>query len=248
MQVTTLNMPKYMISPDQTITDIVLHDYRTAEVFTKLEIDFCCGGRQPLQMACTLKGLSIENVLPLLNKATTTVIPRQDPDVTDWSRNSIADYITDTYHDYLRSAVPLAYEYVTRFAQGHEKKFSGLVQLKETVGKLANELPLQLQRNEEVLFPTVKALTNLERKDTVSSLTLRDLRKSFPQLKREYIDWQRTLWIIRELTDNFNIPSSACVTNRVAYQKLKEIDANLQRYLSLVYEVLLAGFVVMEQA
>jgi len=36
------------ITPESTVGDIVSDDYRTAEIFEKHGIDFCCGGKVPL--------------------------------------------------------------------------------------------------------------------------------------------------------------------------------------------------------
>ncbi len=37
---------------DRTIGDIVAADFRTARVFEKYQIDFCCGGKVTLATAC----------------------------------------------------------------------------------------------------------------------------------------------------------------------------------------------------
>jgi regulator of cell morphogenesis and NO signaling len=40
----------YKIEPSSFVTDIVTHDFRTADVFRKYNIDFCCGGKWPLDI------------------------------------------------------------------------------------------------------------------------------------------------------------------------------------------------------
>ena len=41
---------------DRTIGEIVADDYRTAKVFEKHGIDFCCGGNVALAATCTERG------------------------------------------------------------------------------------------------------------------------------------------------------------------------------------------------
>ena len=56
------------ITSNLLITDIVSDNYRTAEVFRKYNIDFCCGGKLPLTLACELKGLNESDILEQLQQ------------------------------------------------------------------------------------------------------------------------------------------------------------------------------------
>ncbi len=44
------------------VSDIVTKDYRTAIVFWKHDIDFCCGGKLPLEEACLAKAVNLRTV------------------------------------------------------------------------------------------------------------------------------------------------------------------------------------------
>ena len=61
----------YNIQPSSFVTDIVTHDYRTADVFRKYDIDFCCGGKWPLDTVCQNKNLKTEDVIDELEKIVT---------------------------------------------------------------------------------------------------------------------------------------------------------------------------------
>ena len=47
----------------KTIGEIVAADFRTARVFEKNGIDFCCGGKVNLETVCTEKGLDLARFL-----------------------------------------------------------------------------------------------------------------------------------------------------------------------------------------
>ena len=53
-------MPENNIDENTFVTDIVAHDYRAADIFRKYDIDFCCGGKWPLDMVCKNKGLDTD--------------------------------------------------------------------------------------------------------------------------------------------------------------------------------------------
>jgi len=61
--------PLNVINVNALVTEIVSNDYRTAAVFRKHDIDFCCGGKWPLQLVCENKGLDIHFIKTELERA-----------------------------------------------------------------------------------------------------------------------------------------------------------------------------------
>ncbi len=45
-----------------TIGEYVAQDFRTAALFSKYKIDFCCKGNKTLEEVCEAKGLDINNI------------------------------------------------------------------------------------------------------------------------------------------------------------------------------------------
>ena len=45
------------ITKESIIGDLVAHDYRTASVFKKNKIDFCCNGNRSIEEACDKKNI-----------------------------------------------------------------------------------------------------------------------------------------------------------------------------------------------
>ena len=43
---------------DKTISEIVREDYRTADVFKKYGINYCCGGNTTLEEVCKLQNIN----------------------------------------------------------------------------------------------------------------------------------------------------------------------------------------------
>jgi regulator of cell morphogenesis and NO signaling len=71
------------------VGDIVAADYRTAGIFERFGIDFCCGGRRSLADACQTASADPTDVI----RALTDLPPHRvdDDDVTRWpvDRSSI---------------------------------------------------------------------------------------------------------------------------------------------------------------
>ena len=91
------------LSVSMTVGDIVGHDLRTAAVFARHGIDFCCGGRRSLDDACRARGVEPAVVLRELEAL--------DPadgteDMTTWPVDALADYIVERHHAYVRRQIP----------------------------------------------------------------------------------------------------------------------------------------------
>jgi len=82
----------YTIDEQSMVTDIVARDYRTADVFRKYDIEFCCGGRRPLQMACELQGVDTTRVKDELERAIRVIHVSPALPFHEWPLDFLADY------------------------------------------------------------------------------------------------------------------------------------------------------------
>src|SRR5580765_6095409 len=111
------------INSSSTVSEIVSMHYRTADVFRKWGIDFCCGGKLPLKMACELKELDLEEMEKELEDSIRTVCIPASLKFDQWDIDFLTDYLINIHHEFLKTALPAAEEYLDRFVEGHKKKF-----------------------------------------------------------------------------------------------------------------------------
>jgi regulator of cell morphogenesis and NO signaling len=135
------------------VADIVKKDFRTADVFRKYGIEYCCGGKWPLDTACEMKGLDFSKVHEDLNMVTRTIQMPASVDFTEWDIDFLTDYIINVHHHYLKKALPQLEDHISRFADGHRKKFDYLDEMQLIVAQLAKYLVPHLQQEEEIIFP-----------------------------------------------------------------------------------------------
>jgi regulator of cell morphogenesis and NO signaling len=244
-----MNLNENNIDENSFVTDIVAHDYRTADIFRKYDIDFCCGGKWPLDMACKAKGLDTAEVLKELKRTLRHTASSVVPEFDDWSIDFLADYILNIHHRYLHKALPDANEYVTRFLEGHRKKFPELGELEKIMQKMMKDIPPHMKKEEEVIFPYIKQIYHAYRhRESYASLLIRTLRKPVEEvMKGEHDAVGKQLHRIREITNNFTLPPKACITHRVTYAKLKELDNNLVQHIHLENNILFPKAIEMEK-
>ena len=88
------------IQQDQIIGELVANDYRTASVFKKYGIDFCCQGNRTINDACEAKKIDeklvVNDLNSLLNSKADGGI-----DFQSWPLDLLADYIEKKHHRYV---------------------------------------------------------------------------------------------------------------------------------------------------
>lgn len=237
------------IETQSFVPDIVSGDYRTAAVFRKYGIDFCCGAKLPLEMACAARGIDTDSVKEDLEKVTQNITVSNMLKFDEWGLVFLTDYIVHVHHDYLRAILPGAMESMQLFAKGHQKKYDYLAELCDSFCKLGNEMLVHIQQEEEVIFPYIRQIVHAyENRESYASLLVRTLRKPVEAMrKHEHEVIFRSLQQIRELTHNYELPANACTSHKVNLLTLQEIDNDLIQHLHLENNILFPKAIMMEQ-
>ena len=238
-----------IIDEKSYVRDVVNQDYRTAAVFKKYDIDFCCGGKWSLDIACKSKGLNTADVIKELqhicNQAQTS--PILDFDL--WDIDFLADYIYNIHHRYLHKALPEIQGYITHFLEGHLKKYPELGELEIIFNRMNKEIPPHMKQEEEILFPYIRQIFHAwKHRESYARLLVRTLRKPVEEvMQKEHESTGKMLYRLRQLTNNYTPPENACLTHKVTFAKLKELDADLVQHIHLENNILFPKAIAMEK-
>lgn len=237
------------ISGDALVSDIVKNDYRTADVFQKYGIDYCCGGKFPLRIACDMKGLTDGEIYRDLDKVTRDIQLSGLVDFSNWSIDFLIDYIINIHHSYLHTALPQLENYVSRFAEGHRKKYPELDEVCDTIKKLSGYMAVHLREEEETIFPYIRQIGHAYASNEMyASLLVRTLRKPVEDvMHHEHQMVFNSIAKLRQLTDNYTVPENSCVSHKVSFHKLKEMDNNMAQHVHLENDVLFPRAIAMEK-
>jgi regulator of cell morphogenesis and NO signaling len=237
------------IKDESFVTDIVKEDYRTSSVFRRYNIDYCCGGRLSLQTVCEIRGLSVESLKQELVLVKRTIPVSSSTDFDKWNVDFLTDYISHVHHNYLLQCLPDVVDTISRFTESHKSKFAFLPELMQVVLYLRDNLLAHIDQEEEIIFPYIKQISRAyQNKEPYASLLVRTLRKPIENLvNHEHREVGRYLHLIRKLTTNYTIQPGACITHRVSFYKLKELDADLMQHIHLECNILFPKAVAMEK-
>ena len=230
----------FQISRKSLVADIVAGDYRTAEVFRKHGIGYCCGGKWPMEIACEMQDINPVMLQAELELAVRTNQVSNHVDFAECDTEFILDYIINVHHRYLKKSLNTTQEMLADFANEHVKKFTYLNELEIQFDSLVQKLRYDVQQEEEVLFPYIRHLAHAKKhKEPYAALLIKTLRKPIEEtMFSSDNSIEEIILSIRNLAGGYEPPEKVCISHKVVLAKLKELDNDLMQHLYLEQSVL----------
>ena len=237
------------INEHSFVSDIVTQDYRTADVFRKYDIEYCCGAKWSLDTICLMKGLNIRELKSELEQATRNIQVSNKLHFDEWPIDFLADYVVNVHHSYLKHSMPEIKESLKVFVAEHVKKYPFLAEVEITYNQLYKEVFPHMKQEEEILFPYIKQIYHAyTSQESYASLLVRTLRKPVEEvMQKDHESAMKHLHKIRVLTNDYTCPSVACVSHRVNYSKLRELDNDLAQHIHLENNILFPKAIAIEK-
>ncbi len=208
---------------DQPLGELALTIPRASALFRKLDIDFCCGGKQTLERAATRKELDLEAIEAEL--ATLA----EEPVEKDWQAAPLAeiiDHIIVRYHDRHREQLPELILQATKVGRVHADKPDVPKGLAKYLTMLHQELSSHMMKEEQILFPMIKQGMGAQANGPISVM------------ESEHDDAGELLEVIKHTTNNVTPPPEACTTWKAMYNGINELIDDLMNHISLENNVL----------
>jgi regulator of cell morphogenesis and NO signaling len=231
----------------ETVGEMARRDYRKAEVFKKLGIDFCCGGKKTVEEAAVAAGLNVELVKEALDKSDAIAAGAIQHDFDSWPASFLADYIVNVHHKYVRESTQLLDELSGRVAYKHGDRFTYLPLLRHHVMELLEELHVHMQKEEKILFPFVKQLEQ-QTVQAGACGSFSTVEQPISVMENDHDAAGELVRKIKELTSNFTIPANACNSHNLYIKKLEEFVNDLYQHIHLENNILFPKAVQLEKA
>jgi len=223
---------------DKTIGEIVAADFRTAKVFEKHGIDFCCGGQVALASICAEKGLDLATVTSELEAVQSEPAERSQ-NYSAWALPFLADYIVNTHHLYLKENDEQIAAYARKIADVHGAHHPEVIRISAIFDKIAADMAAHLKEEEEVFFPVINRVYAARiAGNTPDTMDQETIRVSLLKLRREHEEIGDAVHTIRHLSKEYAIPGDVCNTFMVTYRKLKEFEDDLHKHVHLENNIL----------
>ncbi|HKL17348.1 MAG TPA: iron-sulfur cluster repair di-iron protein [Halalkalibaculum sp.] len=235
-----------------TVGEIVTDDFRTAGVFKKYGLDFCCGGKKKLSDACERKGLDLDLLLADIDRLSQK--DTNEHNYKEWSPSFLVDYIINNHHHFVRRKLPEIKSYANKVAKVHGKSYPVLNEMLGTFLILKDEMLSHLDAEEKILFPYIKKMENamaagskpLSNEDTGGSNN-GTAAQAITMMEQEHDDAGNLMAKLEEMSEGFSAPEDACTTFRVYFQNLEAFRDDLHKHVHLENNILFPKALDMEK-
>jgi regulator of cell morphogenesis and NO signaling len=209
---------------DVTLAELAVTRPGAARVFMKHGLDFCCGGRRPLDEACAAKQLDARTVLGEIEAQ-----PAVADDLTRWGERplpELIDHIVARYHAWLRDEVPALLKMADKVEAVHAEKASAPKGVTAELAGLHQEAMSHMQKEEAILFPLIKSGRGASCGGPIQVM------------EAEHRDVGEALARIRTLTRDLTPPAEACNTWRALYLGLERLETEFFEHIHLENNIL----------
>jgi regulator of cell morphogenesis and NO signaling len=213
-----------------------------ALVLERWGLDYCCGGKKPLGVACGEKQLNVDDVVRDLLQSDAP----ENATETDWTTaplSDLTDHIIHAHHDYLREALPRLTALTEKVRRAHGDRHPELDNVTCVFRDLRNEMELHMMKEERILFPLVK---RLEQSDVSEGFHCGSIRNPIQVMEAEHDNAGWALARLRELTGDYTAPQDACNTFRVMLDALAELEADMHTHVHLENNILFPRAIELE--
>ncbi len=212
------------ITPDQTLAELAVTRAGASRVFHRHGLDFCCGGQIALSDACQRHSLDPQQMITEIVKE-----ERADDTFERWDEQALdllVDHILTRFHDAHRQELPRLLEMARKVESVHADKASCPKGLAAFLEHVAGELEQHMQKEEQILFPMIKA-----GRGAMAAMPVQ-------VMEQEHRDHGKNLAKLRSLAHDYQPPAEACNTWRALYLGLDELEAEVMQHIHLENNIL----------
>jgi len=230
------------------IGQFVAEDYRTASVFSKYGIDFCCKGHRTIEEVCTKNNIDSNQLLGDLVR-TLSANTDQSIDYKSWPLDLLAEYIEKKHHRYVEEKIPVLRQFLDKLCRVHGERHPELFKINELFTASAGELAAHMKKEELILFPFIKKMVKAKiNNEAILAPQFGSVENPIAMMMQEHDNEGERFRQIAELTENYNPPADACNTYKVTFAMLDEFEKDLHLHIHLENNILFPEAAKLEKA
>jgi len=228
------------------IGNMVAEDFRTAAIFKRHGIDFCCKGGRTIEDACSNKKLDAESIYEELE-----ALPKNEGSAIDfnsWPLDLLTDYIEKTHHRYVEEKTPVLQAFLDKLCKVHGGRHPELFEINTLFNDSAHDLAAHMKKEELILFPFVRNMV----KAKISGISLPQahfgtVENPVHMMEHEHTVEGERFRRIAEITNEYLPPADACNTYKVAFAMLQDFENDLHKHIHLENNILFPKAIRLEK-
>ena len=233
------------ISKHTSVGEIVKANFKTAQIFDKNDIDFCCGGGISLDEACKKSNITINELIPELE----AMVQLNDPDskyIDGLELDELCNYIEKRHHTYVSENIPFIQQKLQKLCDVHGENHPELFEIKKLFRSTAENLSAHMKKEELILFPHIRKMVKYKNEEGKTTFEVGKTKDLIETMHEEHQTEGERFEKISALTSSYTCPPDGCGTFRVTYQTLKDFENDLHRHIHLENNILFKKALILE--
>lgn len=217
---------------NESLATIVKLNYKTARIFERYQLDFCCKGKRTLLKACEEANVPVDEVVTILEQVLQS--GTQVPNMDTYSASALVDYILGTHHNYVWMEMPVILARLQRVVAKHGQRHPEMLKVLELFADIKQELEDHLHKEERILFPRIKELEKLANEGW-RNLAIDEsyINEPVAIMETEHAYTGALMQEINQLTNNYTPPAEACNTYQLSLSSMQAFETDLHRHVHL---------------
>lgn len=232
---------------NKSIGAFVADDYRTASVFKKYGIDFCCQGNRTINDACENTNIDpnlvfkdLEEIIQA-NKGGTA-------DFQSWPLDLLCDYIVKKHHRYVETKSKEIKPYLNKICEVHGERHPELFEINDLFNASVDILTQHMKKEETLLFPFIHKMVNAKEEGVkIDAPSFGSVENPIRSMEEEHTLEGDRFRKIEELSNQYIPPADACNTYKVTIALLKEFEEDLHLHIHLENNILFPKSIKLEK-
>jgi regulator of cell morphogenesis and NO signaling len=151
----------------------------------------------------------------------------------------LVDYIIKTHHEFAKKNAAVIYNLAQKVTYRHCDNHPELLTLNKIIFFFLHDLLNHMKEEEQFTFPRLRQKANAIEYTVINDTCIsQSLERKIKVLRNEHAKSFTYLKALRQLTNNFGIPSDACNSYKVLFEKIKDLEDDLYIHFHLEDDIL----------
>ncbi len=226
------------ITKENTVAEVVSKNLGSDHVFSKYQIDFCCGGGDTLEKICEESGVKFE----VLKQEIETINSKisGSPNIEEFDIPTLINEVKDKYHTVISDSFYEISPYAAKVANVHGTVHKELVEINELYKSVALVINKTFKDSILELYPVINEIVEASEKS--KEISIADLEVFKKGIERNEIAQKiigDSFKQISNLSSNYLIPTDACNSYTYLYKNLKNLEHEVHKYMHFEKNVLI---------
>lgn len=226
------------ITKENTVAEVVSKNLGSDQVFSKYKIDFCCGGGDSLEKACSNSGVDFETLKLEIEEINTKIkgaVTLDDLDIP-----TLIAQAKNGYHTSISDRIFEILPFAAKVAEVHGNEHKEVIKINELIQVVDTSLKESFLISIMNLYPIIDEIVVLNNKSEEIPLELlQNFQQSIQKIENIEIKIGNDFKEISNLSSNYTTPKAACNSYKYLYESLKHLEHEVHNYMHFEKNVLI---------